>query len=214
VPKLCTDLDLRASTFWYWEHIVNSLGKIISQRSAFAFRSPAQALAACLPCQDHIYKTTDKSFRFHNKIFDEVRCKLYSTENPRSFEEYPTPPSNNPEQTWAFLFEMLFNSFPIFNPNFSFSFVPILIVDKNVCNALQQWLCAWSWLSRKCPQTAYKPMTIVWRYFHTSFFTSRREGLKLLGLPVTLEHIFWTSIFPRILSHKTKKFFPKIDKKS
>jgi len=51
----------------------------------FAFRSSARALAAGLPRQDHVYKTTDKSFRFHNKSFDEMRCKLDSTENPRSF---------------------------------------------------------------------------------------------------------------------------------
>jgi len=68
------------------------LGKIISYRSAFAFRSSAPALAAGLPSQDHVYKITDESFRFHNKNFDEIRCKLDSTENPRSFEIYPTPP--------------------------------------------------------------------------------------------------------------------------
>jgi len=39
-----------------------------------------------------VYKTTDESFHFHNKKFDEIRCKLDSTENPRSFEKYPTPP--------------------------------------------------------------------------------------------------------------------------
>jgi len=74
------------------EHIANWLGKIISYRSAFAFRSPARALAAGLPHQDHADKTTDELFRFHNKIFDEMRCKLDSTENPRSFEKYPTTP--------------------------------------------------------------------------------------------------------------------------
>jgi len=70
--------------------MANSLRKIISQRSAFAFRSLARALAAGLPRQDHVYKTTDESFRFHNKKIDEMRCKLDSTENPRSFEKYPT----------------------------------------------------------------------------------------------------------------------------
>jgi len=49
-------------------------------------------LAAGLPRQDHVYKTTDESFHFHNKNFDEIRCKLDSTENPRPFEKYPTPP--------------------------------------------------------------------------------------------------------------------------
>jgi len=73
------------------------LGKIISYRSAFAFRSPARALAAGLPSQDHVYKTTDESFRFHNKKFDEIRCKLDSTENPRSFEKYPTHLKGGPE---------------------------------------------------------------------------------------------------------------------
>jgi len=59
---------------------------------AFAFRSPDPALAAGLLRQDHVYKITDESFCFHNKKFDEMRCKLDSTENPRSFEKYPTPP--------------------------------------------------------------------------------------------------------------------------
>jgi len=39
-----------------------------------------------------IYFPIHESFRFHNRNFDEIRCKLDSTENPRSFEKYPTPP--------------------------------------------------------------------------------------------------------------------------
>jgi len=66
---------------------------MISKRSALAFRSLAQALAAGLPRQDHVRKTTDESYRFHNKRFDAMRCKLDSTENLRSFEKYPTPPA-------------------------------------------------------------------------------------------------------------------------
>jgi len=56
--------------------------------------SSAARLAAgpSLPHQDHVHKTTDKSIRFHNQKFGEMRCKLDSTENPRSFEKYPTPP--------------------------------------------------------------------------------------------------------------------------
>jgi len=38
-------------------------------------------MAAGLPRQDHVYRTTDESFRFHNKSFDEMSCKLDSTEN-------------------------------------------------------------------------------------------------------------------------------------
>jgi len=56
-------------------------------RLAFASRRHARALAACLPRQDHVYITTDESFRFHNNEFDEMSCTLYSTENPK----YPTP---------------------------------------------------------------------------------------------------------------------------
>jgi len=60
---------------------------------AFVFRSPARAaLAAGFLRQDHIYKTNDESFRFHDKKIDELRSKLDSTENPRSFEKYPIPP--------------------------------------------------------------------------------------------------------------------------
>ena len=33
-----------------------------------------------------VYKTTDESFRFHSKNFDEMHCKLDSTENPRSLK--------------------------------------------------------------------------------------------------------------------------------
>jgi len=50
----------------------------------FAFRSPTRALATDLPSQDYVYKT----FRLHNKNLDEMRCKMDSTENPRSFEKY------------------------------------------------------------------------------------------------------------------------------
>jgi len=52
----------------------------------------ARALAAGLPRRDHVYSTTDESFRFHNKKIDEMRCKLDSTDNPRSFvRETPNP---------------------------------------------------------------------------------------------------------------------------
>ena len=91
VLKLCTDLEIQ-STFCYLEHIANLLEKIISKRLAFVFRSPARELAAGVLRQDHVYKTTDESFHFHNKQIDEMRCKLDSTENLRSFEKYPTLP--------------------------------------------------------------------------------------------------------------------------
>jgi len=92
VPKLCTDLDLGLLYICREEHVANSPAKIISYRSAFAFRSPARAQATGLPRQDHVYKSTDESFRFHYKLLDEMRCKLDSTENLRSFEKSLTPP--------------------------------------------------------------------------------------------------------------------------
>jgi len=64
----------------------------MSSRSSFAFRRQARALAAGLPRQDHVYNPTNESFRFHNKKFDEMRCKLNSTQNPRSFEKYQKEP--------------------------------------------------------------------------------------------------------------------------
>ena len=88
VPKLCTDLDLGllyiliSGTYCKFARENNFL--------AFAFCSPARAMAAGLPRQNHVQKTNDESFRFHNKKFDEMRCKLDSSENPCSFEKYPT----------------------------------------------------------------------------------------------------------------------------
>jgi len=55
-------------------------------------------MAAGLPRKDHVCKTTDESFRFHNQKFDEMHCKLDSTENPRSFHKYPTPPQPQQEE--------------------------------------------------------------------------------------------------------------------
>ena len=60
----------------------------------FPGRSPDRSLAAGLPCQDHVYITTDKSFRFYNNKLDEMPCELDATENPRSFKKCPTPPAH------------------------------------------------------------------------------------------------------------------------
>jgi len=57
-----------------------------------ASRRHVPALAACLPRQNHVCITTGALFRFHKNKFDEMPCKPNSTENPRSFEKYPTPP--------------------------------------------------------------------------------------------------------------------------
>jgi len=73
--------------------MADSHAKIKCQCSAFALHRHARALAAGLPRQDHVYSTTDESFRFHNNEFDEMPYKLDPTEDPRSFEKYLTPPS-------------------------------------------------------------------------------------------------------------------------
>jgi len=36
---------------------------------------------------------------FPQQNFDEMRCKLDFTENPRSFEKYPTPPENKKQKS-------------------------------------------------------------------------------------------------------------------
>ena len=95
ISKKCTVTDLNLSLLYIL--MLGTYGKfalkIISWRSAFAFCRHAWALAACLPRHDHVYITTDESFRFHNNKFDEMPWKLNSTENPRSFKKYPTPQS-------------------------------------------------------------------------------------------------------------------------
>jgi len=86
--------------------MTDSLVKVFSQRSAFASRRHARALATCLPRKDHVYNTTVESFHFHHDKFDEMPCILYSTEILGSFEKYPSPP-----QTLAFLscvFDVIF----------------------------------------------------------------------------------------------------------
>ena len=52
-------------------------------------------MAAGLPHQNHADTTTDKLFRFRNNELGEMSYKLDSTENPLSFEKYPTPQKKN-----------------------------------------------------------------------------------------------------------------------
>jgi len=92
VSKKCTILILSLLYMLIYDTSGNSLVKIIFWRSAFASRRHARALAAGLPRQDHVYITTDNFFRFHNDEFDEISCKLDSTENSWSFKKYSTPP--------------------------------------------------------------------------------------------------------------------------
>ena len=88
VPKKCTDLDFSLLYILIFEKCSKFAWHNSFVALVFAFCSPARALAAGLPRQDS-YRTNDELFRFHNKKFDEMRCELDSTENPRSFEKYP-----------------------------------------------------------------------------------------------------------------------------
>ena len=67
VPKKCTDLDLSL----LYILISGTYSKLNLKNDFLALsvciRSPARALAASLPRQDHVYKTTDESFRFTTK---------------------------------------------------------------------------------------------------------------------------------------------------
>jgi hypothetical protein len=88
VPKKYIDLDLSL----LYILILETYGK-------FARKNNFLALSICFPLtgvprQDHVYITTDESFRFHKNKLDEMPCTLDSTENQRrrSFEKYPTPP--------------------------------------------------------------------------------------------------------------------------
>ena len=90
VPKLCTNLE---PTIIYIL-ILGTYGRFARenkcQSSAFASRRHARALATDLLRQDQVHITTDELVRFHNNEFDEMPCELDSTENPCSFEKYPT----------------------------------------------------------------------------------------------------------------------------
>jgi len=99
VPKQCRDLHLSLLYILILGTHSKFARKRIFSRSALSFRSPqaARVLAAGLPHQDHVYSTTDESLRFHNNKFDEMRCKLDSTENLRAFEN-PQPHLNTPSR--------------------------------------------------------------------------------------------------------------------
>ena len=92
VPKKCTYIDLSLLYVLKLETYSKFARKNNCLALGVCFRRHARALAACLPRQDHVYNTTDKSFRFHNNKFDQMPCKLDFTENPPSFDKYPTPP--------------------------------------------------------------------------------------------------------------------------
>ena len=58
----------------------------------FASRNPAWALTGGFVFQDHVWITTNHFVRVHKDEFDEMLCKLDSTEFARSFEQGPFLP--------------------------------------------------------------------------------------------------------------------------
>ena len=58
----------------------------------FASRNPARVLAAGLPRQGHVWITTDQFIRLHKDVFDEMLCKLDSSEYARLFKQNQTLP--------------------------------------------------------------------------------------------------------------------------
>jgi len=92
VPTLCTDLNLGLL------YIL-----IYGIYSKFTRENNFLALGVCFPqpCSSAGRRFAESRPRLQNyrrivsfpqQFFDEMRCKLDSTENPRSFEKYPTPP--------------------------------------------------------------------------------------------------------------------------
>ena len=94
VQKLCTDLDL----------IVLYI-LILGTCSKFALKNNFLALGVCFPqpsgCSSagRRFAASRSRLQYYRRIvsfpqkkIDEMRCKLDSTEDPRSFEKYPTPP--------------------------------------------------------------------------------------------------------------------------
>jgi len=95
VLKLCTDLDrtllyiliLRTSIKFAQDSKTLALG--------VSFAQPCSSAGHTIPAYRSHLDTTIQLVRFHKKQIDEMRCKLDSTENPRSFEKYPTLKAQN-----------------------------------------------------------------------------------------------------------------------
>jgi len=91
VPKSCTDLN---PTLLYISR-PGTYSKFVRKNEMLALGVclPQQcpALAAGLPRQDHVWITTNNLFRYHNNEFDEMCCKVDSTEFARSIQTKPNP---------------------------------------------------------------------------------------------------------------------------
>ena len=63
-----------------------------------------------------------------------------------------------------------------------------------------------SWVSSFSSQTANRPMTILWRYYDTSIFTSRRDGPKRLGSRSRWDRIFEIPYFKEFCLSRPRYF--------
>ena len=78
ISKCRGDQDLDLCTFG----VLAKGEPLCNDKFRFFLRAKHVYFPARAPRQDHVYNTTSESFRFHNKNFDDMRCKLDSTENP------------------------------------------------------------------------------------------------------------------------------------
>jgi len=90
VPKSCTDLDLDL----LYILIFGTCSKIRAKNKMLALSVcfPQSCLPARFRHIGYVWIITEQLVRFHNKKFDETFCKLDSTKNPGSFEQYQTMP--------------------------------------------------------------------------------------------------------------------------
>ena len=92
VPKKCTNVDLTLLYILIWGTYTKFIreNKMLMLSVCLPQPCSSDGRCQCLPCQDHVRITTDRLVHFHKIEFNEMPCKLDFTENPRSFEKYPT----------------------------------------------------------------------------------------------------------------------------
>ena len=98
VPKLCTDLDptlvyiLISGTYVNLKLARNNKMLVLGVDFPQTCSSAGLVFGAPKSLSAHFYITTDELFRFHINEINEMPGKPNSTENPCSFEKYPTTP--------------------------------------------------------------------------------------------------------------------------
>jgi len=92
VHKKCTDLDL----ILLYILISGTYSKFARKNNflvlSVCFPQPCSSAGRRFDASRSRLQNYRQSYCLHNKKIDVMGCKLDSTENPRSFEKYPTPP--------------------------------------------------------------------------------------------------------------------------